>query len=136
MAVKTCPLLKAPCLEHGCHWYTHLLGTNPQTDKPIDEYGCAIVWLPVLLIENAKEVRQTAAAVESARNQQALDVGRLVQEFSSAARRAQMTLIPDRAIDGTSAHSSLDTPQQRERPTRSQRSRTSKAKRPAILEAS
>lgn len=136
MAVKTCPLLKTPCIEHGCHWYTHLLGTNPQTDKPIDEFGCAVVWLPVLLIENAKEIRQTAAAVESARNQQALDVATLVQEFSSAAHRAQRKLTQDRAIADTSAHSSLDTPRQRERPRRSQLSRTSKARRITISEAS
>lgn len=69
MADKLCPLLKKSCVEHACRWYVHLIGSSPQTDKPIDEWGCAIEWLPVLLIENAKETRQAAAAIESSRNE-------------------------------------------------------------------
>lgn len=69
MADKLCPLLKKSCVEHTCRWYVHLIGSSPQTDKPIDEWGCAVEWLPVLLIENAKETRQAAAAIESARNE-------------------------------------------------------------------
>ena len=50
-------------------FWTHVRGTHPQTGQELDEYDCAIRWLPVLLIENAKETRQGAAAVESFRNQ-------------------------------------------------------------------
>ena len=44
-------------------------GTNPQTGAEIDEWDCSIKWLPMLLIENANQVRQGAAATESFRNE-------------------------------------------------------------------
>lgn len=45
-----------------------MAGKNPQTGAEQDEEGCAMTWLPVLLIENANTSRSTAAAVESFRN--------------------------------------------------------------------
>lgn len=63
-----CPLLKEECIQFKCVFWTQLRGTHPQTGQEIDEYNCAIAWLPMLLIENAKEVRQGAAATESFRN--------------------------------------------------------------------
>jgi len=44
-------------------------GTNPNTGKDVDEWGCAMTWLPVLLVENSQQQRQTGAAVESFRNE-------------------------------------------------------------------
>ena len=44
-------------------------GENPNTGEPTEEWGCAMAWLPILLIENAKQGRQTGAAVESFRNE-------------------------------------------------------------------
>lgn len=44
-------------------------GTNPNTGEQIEEWGCAIAWLPVLTIENSQQQRQTGAAVESFRNE-------------------------------------------------------------------
>jgi len=46
-----------------------LAGTDPNTGKVVDEWGCAVAWLPTLLIENAQQSRQTGAAVESFRNE-------------------------------------------------------------------
>jgi hypothetical protein len=63
-----CPLKNAQCIGLDCAWFTQLRGTHPNTGAEIDEWSCAVAWLPVLLIENAKETRQTAAAVESFRN--------------------------------------------------------------------
>lgn len=54
-------------MEHGCHWYTHLMGENPQTGAVIDEFGCAIGMLPMLLIENAKHSREGVARVDQFR---------------------------------------------------------------------
>jgi hypothetical protein len=68
-AGTVCPLMKGKCIEHRCVWYIALRGTNKNTGKEIDEYGCAMAWLPMLMIENANEQRQTAAAVESLRNE-------------------------------------------------------------------
>jgi hypothetical protein len=58
-----------PCRQTDCAWFTQLRGNNPQTGKEIDEWGCAIAWIPVLLIENSQQQRQTGAAVESFRNE-------------------------------------------------------------------
>jgi len=49
--------------------FTQIRGMNPNTGQEIDEYGCALAWMPVLTIENSQQQRQTAAAVESFRNE-------------------------------------------------------------------
>jgi hypothetical protein len=65
-----CPLDSfAPCRQLDCAWFTQVRGTNPNTGKEVDEWACAIVWLPMLTIENSQQQRQTGAAVESFRNE-------------------------------------------------------------------
>ena len=66
---KFCPLVGGDCKQFECMFWTQLRGTHPQTGDPVDEWDCAIKWLPVLLIEGAKETRETAAAIESFRNE-------------------------------------------------------------------
>lgn len=44
-------------------------GNNPNTGEEIDDYGCSMAWLPVLMIENSQQQRQTGAAVENFRNE-------------------------------------------------------------------
>lgn len=72
--VLTCPL-GSKCEEiknnqmHRCIWFTKLAGTNPNTGETVDENGCAMAWLPVLLVENSRQQMSTAAAVESFRNE-------------------------------------------------------------------
>ena len=38
---------------------------DPQTGEPVDEWGCAVTWMPMLLIENSQQQRSTSAGVES-----------------------------------------------------------------------
>jgi hypothetical protein len=64
-----CPLIKKDCVGLKCVWFTQVRGTNPNTGKEVDEWACAVAWLPVLLIENSQQQRQTGAAVESFRNE-------------------------------------------------------------------
>lgn len=65
-----CPLDSfRPCKELECAWFTQVRGTNPNTGKEVDEWACAMAWLPMLLIENSQQQRQTGAAVESFRNE-------------------------------------------------------------------
>jgi hypothetical protein len=64
-----CPLIKKDCIQTKCAWFTQLRGNNPNTGKEVDEWGCAIAWMPVLMIENSQQQRQTGAAVESFRNE-------------------------------------------------------------------
>lgn len=64
-----CPLIKEDCVQLKCAWFTQLRGKNPQTGADVDEWGCAVTWLPMLMIENSQQQRQTGAAVESFRNE-------------------------------------------------------------------
>lgn len=81
-----CPFLKKDCVGHQCKMFVHLTGTNPQTGQPVDEFDCSFSWLPVLLIEGAKETRQAAAAVESMRNRIVEASQRLAPPQTSAPR--------------------------------------------------
>jgi len=64
-----CPLLKKDCIQNMCMWFIQVRGTDSNTGKEQDEWACAIAWLPILLIENSGQQRQTGAAVESFRNE-------------------------------------------------------------------
>ncbi len=66
---KFCPLIGKDCIQMQCSWFAQIRGNDPQTGKEIDEWGCAVTWMPVLLIENSQMQRQTGAAVESFRNE-------------------------------------------------------------------
>ena len=72
--VLSCPL-GHKCEEvrdgkiHRCNWLIDLQGRNPNTGEDKAERGCAIAWLPVLILETAGASRSTAAAVESFRNE-------------------------------------------------------------------
>jgi len=61
--------LKKDCIGLQCAWFTQMRGHNPNTGKEVDEWSCAMTWLPILLIENSQQQRSTGAAVESFRNE-------------------------------------------------------------------
>ena len=64
-----CPLIKKDCIGLQCAWFTRVQGYDTNTGNQVDEYQCAIAWMPMLLIENSGQQRQTGAAVESFRNE-------------------------------------------------------------------
>lgn len=67
---QNCPLDSfKPCRQFDCAWFMKIAGKNPNTGEPTEEWGCAMAWLPVLLIENAQQSRATGHAVESFRNE-------------------------------------------------------------------
>lgn len=72
--VPTCPL-GSKCQEikdgkiHQCSWFIKVMGKNPQTDEDTNDTGCAMAWVPILLIENSRVSRGTSAAIESFRNE-------------------------------------------------------------------
>jgi hypothetical protein len=73
--VKVCPLggkcermIDSDTMER-CGWYIQLAGQNPQTGEQMDEWGCSMAWLPVLLVENARASSGTSVAVETFRNE-------------------------------------------------------------------
>lgn len=69
-AKNNCPLNNfEPCKELDCGWFTQVRGNNPNTGEEIDHWGCAVVWMPIMILENSQQQRQTGAAVESFRNE-------------------------------------------------------------------
>lgn len=69
-AKSNCPLNGfEPCKQLDCAWFLKIRGANPNTGEEVDEWGCSMAWLPVLMIENSQQQRQTGSAVESFRNE-------------------------------------------------------------------
>ena len=64
-----CPLNNfEPCKQLDCAWFTKLAGKNPQGGKEVEEWGCAVTMLPLLMVAQTNAARHTAGAVESFRN--------------------------------------------------------------------
>lgn len=63
---KTCRSIVSKC---DCPKFVTIRGRDPQTGAEADRSGCVDSFLPLLLIENAQQSRQTGAAVESFRNE-------------------------------------------------------------------
>lgn len=72
--VVTCPL-GSKCEEikdgaiHRCAWFITLAGKDPTSEKQIDEKGCAMSWIPILLIENSQQQLGTSSAITSFRDE-------------------------------------------------------------------
>ena len=52
-----------------CPWYVQVRGLDVNTGAEVDDWGCAIAWMPALMINTANEARKGAAATESFRNE-------------------------------------------------------------------
>jgi hypothetical protein len=86
-----CPLHRKDVSKvcHTCPWWTRIVGKHPQSEEMLDSWQCAIAWLPMLLVENSQQQRQTGAAVESFRNGMIQGVVETItQGFEGARRRA------------------------------------------------
>lgn len=72
MQLKTgdfCPLIGKECIQLQCKFFCKIQGRDTNTGKDVEEWNCSIAFLPLLLIENSGQQRQTGAAVESFRNE-------------------------------------------------------------------
>ena len=65
-----------------CPWYTKVTGKNVNTGEDTDDGGCAIAWMPALLINTANESRKGASATESFRNEMVKESERTRQVLS------------------------------------------------------
>ena len=76
--VADCPL-GAKCEEaktengkpviYRCPWYVQVRGFDTNTGAEVDNWMCAIAWMPTLIINTANESRKGVAATESFRNE-------------------------------------------------------------------
>jgi hypothetical protein len=64
-----CPLLGKDCIGLKCAWFTKVQGKNPQNGQDVEEWACAVAWLPMFILENSQNTRMNGAAVESFRNE-------------------------------------------------------------------
>ena len=112
MEVKTadCPL-GAKCEEvktengkpvlYRCPWYVRVSGTDNNTGEEKDHWGCAIAWMPTLMINTANESRKGAAAPESFRNEmvkQGEQTQKVMLLAAQLANRKQKTLLEQAEI--------------------------------------
>ncbi len=106
-----CPLMNSMCIDGWtdtmvkkgvfgkksgpdprCRFWIKLSGKHPQEDKMIDEFDCAVAWLPTLLVEQCRLENSTGAAVESLRNRTADVAGALTQMSTSIASKPVVML--------------------------------------------
>lgn len=66
---ELCPLIGRDCIQLQCKFFGKIQGKDTNTGKDVEEWNCSIAFLPLLLIENSGQQRQTGAAVESFRNE-------------------------------------------------------------------
>jgi hypothetical protein len=54
---------------YRCPWYVQIRGVDTNTGQETGTWGCAIAWMPTLMINTANESRKSVAATESFRNE-------------------------------------------------------------------
>ncbi len=74
-----------------CRWWQHLAGKDPQSEKMIDQFDCAIAWMPIVSIEGAQMSRQTGASVDKVANEVA-SVKQGITAMSGAVRVAAASI--------------------------------------------
>jgi hypothetical protein len=84
-------------VEGQCRLWTQIMGHNPNTGEQMNQWSCADELLPLLMIENSQQQRQTAAAVESFRNEMVRSNDRLIEV--SADKMLVATYPPRRNVD-------------------------------------
>ncbi len=65
-AGTVCPLHRKDVSKvcHTCEWYLLVRGSNPQTGDQIDEWGCAISFMPMMQLESSQQMRQAGASAD------------------------------------------------------------------------
>lgn len=86
-ATGFCKSCRSIVAEFECPKYVTIRGTNPQGGD-VDQSGCVDSFLPMLLIENSQQQRQTGAAVESFRNEMVKSNAVNMQLFLTATHRS------------------------------------------------
>lgn len=77
-----------------CPWYTKVRGKNINTGEDTDDWGCAIAWMPTLLINAANEGRKGVAATESFRNEMVTE-GEKTRKALATPEISKMRLVHD-----------------------------------------
>lgn len=90
-----------------CRWWQHIAGKDPQTEKIVDTFDCAVAWLPTVGIEGAQMSRQTSASVDKVANEVAA-VKQSLTALAGAVRVAAAGI--SQAVETGSLHVMLPAP--------------------------
>lgn len=100
--IADCPL-GAKCEEikveagkpmlYRCPWYVQVRGVDMNTGEETGNWGCAIAWMPMLMINTANESRKGVAATESFRNEMVKRNAHAQQVQEALFVAAQQTLL-------------------------------------------
>lgn len=96
-----CPLIKKECVGLKCAWFVKIEGYDTNTGKRVDEWNCSVALLPMLLIENSGQQRQTGAAVESFRNEMVKANEASRELLLETAKKQLLSQSPPLSIDNT-----------------------------------
>lgn len=64
----TCEKVTSEGIER-CTWYTKLAGSCPNTGVQVNDWKCAISWIPLMLVEVTSTNTSVSASVDSFRNE-------------------------------------------------------------------
>lgn len=67
--MNICPFLNTECIQHKCMQFVHFTMKDPQTGRDRDEWTCSFSIMPMMMLENANQIRQVSASVDSMRNE-------------------------------------------------------------------
>jgi hypothetical protein len=71
---------------YRCPWYVQIRGVDTNTGQETGTWGCAIAWMPTLMINTANESRKSVAATESFRNEMVKQGAQTQQVLLAAAQ--------------------------------------------------
>lgn len=93
---ELCPLWKKDVSKvcHTCPWFTLLRGKDPQSEKEIDEWACAIAFGPILACEVSQRTNQLGAAIESFRNEMKKDNAVMIQIEAAKMEQSSVRQLP------------------------------------------
>ena len=52
-----------------CRFWTHVVGKDPQTDKNLDHFDCALAWMPIVMLEVSQRSMQNTATMSNVANE-------------------------------------------------------------------
>lgn len=105
-------------IKAKCRWWERLAGKDPQSETIVDQWDCAVAWLPITSIEGAQMTRQATASIDKLSNQVA-EVKQATSAMSGAMRVAAASI--SQAIEAGALTVMLPPPGGSESPNGSER---------------
>jgi hypothetical protein len=73
-----------------CAWYTKVVGVDSNTGEEVEDWSCAMAWMPKLQVEMSNTNRGQTAALESFRNETVKGQAEFNQLIASSAERKKL----------------------------------------------